>query len=219
MIQQIIHPLLVSNGAKPRRGAVTLCATCKEEFYTQQCRLKGERDTGHNKTCGPRKFCSRACAHKALLTNTPQCCAICSNPFYVSKSQQKYRTRETCSKPCKFALIRLRAEKRRAEQGYTKHQLDRLARYSPEAALWRKAVFKRDDYTCQVCRERGGRLEADHIKPFAFFPELRYELSNGRTLCRKCHNKTKMPASKMREIYSIAVQHPPGADGREAVAS
>jgi len=54
---------------------------------------------------------------------------------------------------------------------------------------WRRAVFERDDYTCQICHERGGRLVADHIKPFSLFPELRLELSNGRTLCKECDIK------------------------------
>lgn len=33
-------------------------------------------------------------------------------------------------------------------------------------------------------------IEADHIKPWAYYPDLRYELDNGRTLCLKCHRKT-----------------------------
>jgi len=68
--------------------------------------------------------------------------------------------------------------------------LNKIIRNSAEFANWRKSVFERDDYTCQQCRERGGLLEADHIKPFALFPELRFELSNGRTLCKDCHKKT-----------------------------
>lgn len=36
----------------------------------------------------------------------------------------------------------------------------------------------------------GGNLEADHIKPYSLFPELRYEVDNGRTLCVDCHKKT-----------------------------
>lgn len=52
---------------------------------------------------------------------------------------------------------------------------------------WRMAVFSRDDYTCQWCGVRGGRLEADHIKCFAHHSNLRYEVSNGRTLCKSCH--------------------------------
>lgn len=55
---------------------------------------------------------------------------------------------------------------------------------------WRKAVFQRDDYTCQHCGDRGGNLNADHIEPWATFPEKRYLLENGRTLCVPCHRKT-----------------------------
>jgi len=55
---------------------------------------------------------------------------------------------------------------------------------------WRKAVFDRDDYTCQICFKRGGTLQADHIKPYALFPKLRLDIKNGRTLCKSCHMKT-----------------------------
>jgi 5-methylcytosine-specific restriction endonuclease McrA len=39
-------------------------------------------------------------------------------------------------------------------------------------------------------KAHGSRLEADHIKPFCRFPELRLVVSNGRTLCKDCHRKT-----------------------------
>lgn len=55
---------------------------------------------------------------------------------------------------------------------------------------WRKSVYERDSYTCQFCGQVGGKLHADHIKRFAEYPELRFELSNGRTLCVDCHKKT-----------------------------
>lgn len=64
-------------------------------------------------------------------------------------------------------------------------------RRSAEYKRWRTAVFERDNYTCQKCKEVGGRLNADHIKPFADYPELRFDLSNGRTLCETCHRKTE----------------------------
>lgn len=63
-------------------------------------------------------------------------------------------------------------------------------RNSTEYALWRKAVFTRDDFTCIWCGQKGGRLNADHIKPFATFPELRLAIDNGRTLCEPCHRTT-----------------------------
>lgn len=63
-------------------------------------------------------------------------------------------------------------------------------RLSPEMKVWRIAVFERDNYTCQFCFKRDVKLNADHIKSFALHPELRFELTNGRTLCVDCHMKT-----------------------------
>lgn len=56
--------------------------------------------------------------------------------------------------------------------------------------IWRKSIFEKDNYTCQMCQIRGGKLEADHIKEWCNYPKLRYEISNGRTLCKDCHKKT-----------------------------
>ena len=62
-------------------------------------------------------------------------------------------------------------------------------RHSREYRLWRTAVFERDNYTCIWCGTRG-YLEVDHIKPFAYYPELRFAIDNGRTLCKPCHKTT-----------------------------
>ena len=71
-----------------------------------------------------------------------------------------------------------------------KTKASKIIRESIEYRLWREAVFKRDDYTCIWCGVRGDVLNADHIKPFAYFPELRFAIDNGRTLCRPCHKTT-----------------------------
>lgn len=70
-----------------------------------------------------------------------------------------------------------------------------------EYRSWRLSVFERDDYTCKFCGRRGGRLEADHIKPVAHHPELIADIDNGQTLCKDCHKK-KTKAD--REVYKMA---------------
>lgn len=70
-------------------------------------------------------------------------------------------------------------------------------RNSFEYRIWREAVFARDYWTCQECGIKNTKglgktikLEADHIKPFSLYPELRLAIDNGRTLCEACHKQT-----------------------------
>ncbi len=67
--------------------------------------------------------------------------------------------------------------------------INRRLRNTKRYKEWRSSVFLRDNYTCVCCGHRG-YLNADHIKPFSSFPSLRFEISNGRTLCIPCHRKT-----------------------------
>jgi len=62
-------------------------------------------------------------------------------------------------------------------------------RHSKEYDAWRFAVYKRDNYTCQHCKKkcRGREIVAHHLKNFKDFPKERFMISNGITLCRKCH--------------------------------
>ena len=76
---------------------------------------------------------------------------------------------------------------------------------------WRSDIFTRDDFSCVLCGARSGKgervfLEADHYpKMFsvifqennitsleeALACEEFWNINNGRTLCKICHNKTK----------------------------
>lgn len=60
-------------------------------------------------------------------------------------------------------------------------------RYTPEYKAWRKAVFERDNFTCQICGKVGGRLNAHHIERYRNNIERRTDITNGVTLCEKCH--------------------------------
>lgn len=71
-----------------------------------------------------------------------------------------------------------------------------LIRKSCQYEQWRISVFERDEYTCQHC---GGKcqegqkvyLNAHHIKPFAKYTDLRFDIDNGITLCEDCHKKER----------------------------
>lgn len=71
--------------------------------------------------------------------------------------------------------------------GEIERQQPKRIRNSGDYSEWRKAVFNRDNYTCQKCGKKGGKLNAHHIKPFARYPSLRLVIENGITLCTDCH--------------------------------
>jgi hypothetical protein len=76
--------------------------------------------------------------------------------------------------------------------------INKQIRKSIEYRLVREACFKRDDYTCVWCFKKGSRINADHIKSFALFPELRFALDNLRTLCVPCHKTTETYGGKTK---------------------
>lgn len=126
-------------------------------------------------------------------------CSKCGRDRFIEK-RNAYRLCKSCSMHGKKRGKYINTEnfKRGSEHyrwrgGVTKENMK--IRSSYEYRNWRRLVFERDDYTCQWCGARNGNgkkvvLNADHIKPFALYPELRFEVSNGRTLCEPCHAKT-----------------------------
>lgn len=133
-------------------------------------------------------------------------CVICKTTFAAYPRQQN-TPRKYCSKRCLGCAngrrtlnvprsLQVRLKLSAAFKGSKSHfwkggvtPLNQIERESARYAEWRYAVFQRDKFTCQWCGATKN-LNADHIKAFASFPSLRYELSNGRTLCNPCHRKT-----------------------------
>jgi 5-methylcytosine-specific restriction endonuclease McrA/endogenous inhibitor of DNA gyrase (YacG/DUF329 family) len=133
---------------------------------------------------------------------------------YKHTDKTKKRIKETSTERWKDGNYRLEVVKKIREglvQHYTKingphaASLKSTIRASFQYEDWRKEVFVRDNYTCQDCGASGCHLEAHHkmafvaiVKKFNIktFEEALccvklWDVNNGKTLCDKCHDKTK----------------------------
>lgn len=115
----------------------------------------------------------------------------------MSGKFQSEKTREKRSESLRYFYrehpeVRMKlSEMRRGENHWnwkggiskTNHEL----RISEEYKRWRDAVFRRDNWTCRKCPYKGHDIIAHHIKDFKGYPEFRFSVDNGVTLCRVCH--------------------------------
>jgi hypothetical protein len=84
-------------------------------------------------------------------------------------------------------------ENRRGEKAYNWNSNltmeDRIKnRDTLENDIWRRFVYERDKYICQLCGDKkGGNLVAHHLNSYTDFLEERFIVDNGITLCEDCH--------------------------------
>lgn len=139
-------------------------------------------------------------------------CSICHKTFLYYKGSKSGRV---CSIPCRSVRTKLLGTQRKENNpmwrgGVSSENV--LLRNSEIARSWVKEVFKRDNYTCQFCGSRSGNgravtLNADHIKPWSLYPDARYDINNGRTLCVSCHKKTDSYAGKALRMVKKDFSH------------
>ena len=156
------------------------CEACKEEFRNHSG-ISASRFAA-------RAFCSYKCRASVLPPPrrgfiVPKACVGCHKDFY-RKGARARRQARFCSQSCST-----KGAQHWNWQGGITPQLHAL-RNSPEYNEWRKSVYRRDYWTCQKCRQKQKHPIAHHILSFKNYPDLRYSVPNGITLCRACHKIT-----------------------------
>lgn len=169
---------------KIKKGETVFCHTCKVPFYKPNCFI------------GNKNYCSKNCHHKGMNKKVSLSCLECGCDYLVTQSFYKIRGSKYCSRKC------TRIARSKAQSGCNSHLWKggvsyegKRIRKGVEWKMWRESVFERDKYTCQDCGAKSGKgcqveLHPHHIKQFALYPELRFDINNGITLCKECHKKT-----------------------------
>lgn len=173
------------------------------------CEYCGKMFLTWKKSADIHRYCSMDCKSKAQTKKIPVPCAYCGQEIMVAPHRlewSKIRGRgnvycnpECCAKGHRDAGGGGWIEDR-SQLKDRNHSIRSSAKYKE----WRRAVFERDNYTCQACNARGSVLHAHHIKPYSTNPELCFVVENGITVCRSCH-RAQHPVSSSRrfDMYDI----------------
>ena len=94
-----------------------------------------------------------------------------------------------------YGIARASVERQKRREGHRKRWENRIRKCdlrpyqggSTEYNIWRTSVFKRDNYVCQFCGVNNDQLNAHHVHEWAGFPQERFDVENGLTLCQCCH--------------------------------
>lgn len=170
----------VRTGDMMKKGKILTCPVCQKEFYKSLSECKFS------------VHCSVQCYSITQSKNKVSViCDYCGKEHFRSPSYIKWQIirkikNHFCSISCGVKFRSPRGEKNPLWKG----GISRAYLYgyhTTEYKKWHNDVFERDDFTCQLCRVRGTYLHAHHIKGFSKYPNLRFTLSNGITLCKNCH--------------------------------
>ena len=174
----------------------TKCCSPKCRYaYTAKI-LKGNKNSV-GKNMHPRSEETKEKIRKALWKGGKPKCLVCSKQLSAYGAKHCKIHRPITLKTRKKRSIAIKGEKSHSWRGGIT-PINRKIRGSLKYKLWHEAVMKRDNWTCVLCGKKGSTLEVDHIKQFAYYPKLRFKVSNGRTLCKDCHKKTKTHSKKLK---------------------
>ncbi|WP_338750047.1 HNH endonuclease signature motif containing protein [Bacillus sp. FJAT-52991] len=107
-------------------------------------------------------------------------CTYCHKEFEIVLSAFHKSERNFCNQTCFRSFLK--------DNRVITEDITNSAAYKE----WRLKVYKRDGYRCKMpgCYSQSRDIAAHHIYPKKTYPELKFEVSNGITLCKTCHEKT-----------------------------
>jgi hypothetical protein len=120
-------------------------------------------------------------------------CRACSQRFVLKEYKLKWGAGKHCSRKCLgVTKSRLRGAQ---TPNYKKDRsllAKRQVRNDSAYVGWRRAVWLRDNFKCKTANPNcAGRIEAHHILAWRDYPELRYQVNNGITLCHSHHPRVR----------------------------
>lgn len=178
-------PSDVKNNKHNFCGRTCYLAYKKRYNITSKCEVCGKIFSSRHHG-NANRFCSRECYDKYRgIKDKIRECPVCHNKFEATASRDIYCSWE-CSVKDKSSYMP-RGENHWNWQGGITEENARL-RNSPEYKEWQLAVYKKDNYQCQKCGSVTD-INAHHIYPWKYFPERRFDVTNGMVLCKHCHMK------------------------------
>lgn len=79
-------------------------------------------------------------------------------------------------------------------------------RNDPSYIDWRNRVWSRDNFKCRISNtDCNGRIEAHHILGWSSYPELRYNINNGITLCHAHHPRKRIDEQRLMPVFQELV--------------
>ena len=185
-LKEINPNIIIINGEVKNRNSILdcKCSICGNEWKSSVFNLISNK-------CG----CPECKREKLTKINTKDKinmeCYYCGETISVRPSSVHESGRRFCSKECELKWRKSYYSKENNpnwnDNLTEEERLD--AREYPEYYEWRKGVYERDNYTCQHCGERGGKLNAHHLNGYDWDKEHRTDINNGITLCDGCHKE------------------------------
>ena len=162
------------------------CRECYLQFHSKEvpiCICENCGKTFKGSKYNSNKYCSRDCYLEAhSIKDKERQCPTCKKIFIAKTSEDKYCSWECYNKDRHMPS----GEKHWNWKGGISIINDRHD--SVKYKEWRQKVYERDGYKCIKCGSKE-KINAHHIYSYKYYPEKRYDLENGITLCEKCHTK------------------------------